>query len=129
MTKRVVGLGGIFFKAKDPKAMIEWYKKHLGLSIEEWGGVMFKWADLSTTNTDAYSMVSFFSEDTDYLKPSSKDFMLNLVVDDLFSLVDMLKKEGVELIGEPSNTEFGKFASIMDPEGNKLELWEPVKAK
>ncbi|HSW97737.1 MAG TPA: VOC family protein [Candidatus Saccharimonadales bacterium] len=129
MTKRVTGLGGVFFKVKDRQVMTEWYKKHLGLDIEEWGGVMFQWADLPAINPDAYSMISFFDQNSDQVQPSSKDFMLNLVVDDLFALVEALKNEGIELIGEPSDTEFGKFASIMDPEGNKLELWEPAKAK
>jgi predicted enzyme related to lactoylglutathione lyase len=125
MTKRVTGLGGIFFKVNDKAAMLAWYKKHLGINAEDWGAV-FKFTDDKQPET-AYTAWSTFKADTTYFAPSNKDFMINYRVDDLDALVELLKQEGVQLIGEPTNDDFGKFAWIMDPEGNKIELWEQPK--
>lgn len=123
--QRVTGIGGIFIKSNDPKALAAWYKKHLGLNMEDWGGVMFPWKELPQANPKAFSLLSFFKQETDYLQPSGREFMLNLVVNDLDVLLEELKKEGIECVGEPKVDEFGKFAWIMDPEGTKLELWQP----
>lgn len=123
--KRVTGLGGIFFKAKDNQKMYEWYRRHLGIASESWGG-QFKWKD-ATTDKLSYTAWSIFKEDTKYLDPSTKDVMINYRVDNLEALLTVLKQEGVTIIGEPEISEYGKFGWIMDPEGNKIELWEPPK--
>lgn len=121
--KRVTGLGGIFFKAKDNKKMYEWYKTHLGIDSKDWGG-MFKWKDFET-DKKSYTAWSIFKDNTKYLDPSKKSMMINYRVDNLEKLLAVLKDEGVTIIGEPEISEYGKFGWIMDPEGNKIELWEP----
>jgi|SRR5690606_24362681 len=125
--KRVIGIGGIFFKSKDPAALRAWYQKHLGIDSETWGAV-FKWnsGEVKEQNKEFYTAWSPFSEDTNYYAPSQKPFMVNYIVADLVELVKVLKTEGIELTGEMQEEEFGKFAWIMDPEGNKIELWEPA---
>ena len=121
--KRVTGLGGVFFKAKDNKKMYEWYKNHLGIESESWGG-QFKWKDVETGKL-SYTAWSIFKDDTKYLNPSKKELMINYRVDNLEELLAVLEKEGVIIIGEPEISEYGKFGWILDPEGNKIELWEP----
>lgn len=124
--KRVIGIGGIFFKAENPKKLAHWYKTHLGIPIEEsYGGYTFNWNDHSQRPSKGYTIWSPFNRDTNYLEPSEKDFMFNFIVDDLKELAEALKSEGIKLIGEIEDSEFGLFAWILDPEGNKVELWEP----
>ena len=125
--KRVIGIGGVFFKSKDPAALRAWYQKHLGIDSETWGAV-FKWnsEEAKAQGKDFYTAWSPFPEDTKYYAPSEKPFMINYIVADLVALVEALKNEGIELVGDMQDDEFGKFAWIMDPEGNKLELWEPA---
>lgn len=126
--KRAIGIGGIFFKSDNPKELAAWYKKHLGINIEAWGGAVMKWPDMVKENPGAYTVWNAFKADTDYFSPSTNEFMVNFVVANLDALLPILKTEGVELVGEPMNdANFGKFAWIMDPEGRKVELWEPVK--
>jgi len=120
--KRVTGIGGIFFKCKDKKALLEWYKKHLGLPAEEWGAMFM---DENDSNPKAYTVWSPFAVDTKYFEPSQKDFMINFRVADLHALLKVLREEGVETVGKVEESEFGKFGWVMDPEGNKVELWEP----
>lgn len=125
--KRVIGIGGLFFKAKDPKKLAAWYKKHLGLPIDEsFNGYAFNWSDDEVRPNKGYTLWSPFKEETEYLEPSSKDFMFNFIVDDLEALLGVLRSEGIEQKGDIELTEFGKFSWILDPEGNKVELWEPV---
>ena len=121
--KRVTGLGGIFFKCKDRDKTIAWYAKHLGIKMEPWGAQFF-WDAESSETMRPYSVLGMFKEKTDYFDPSDQPFMINFRVDNLDELVKVLKEEGVTIIGEPLVEEFGKFAWIMDPEGNKIELWE-----
>lgn len=124
--KRVIGIGGIFFKAKDPKALAAWYKKHLGLPIDEsYGGYTFNWNEADERPGKGYTIWSPFKEDTGYLNPSKKDFMFNFIVEDLEALLETLESEGIEQVGEMEDSDFGKFAWILDPEENKIELWEP----
>lgn len=123
MTERVTGIGGIFFKAKDPVALSQWYKKHLGIPAENWGA-MFDLKKVAEKMPGAYQLWSPFKEDTKYIEPSVKPFMFNFMVADLASLLDVLKEEGVNVLGM-EESEFGKFAWIMDPEQNKIELWQP----
>jgi predicted enzyme related to lactoylglutathione lyase len=125
--KRVTGIGGIFFKAKDPAALREWYRQHLGIEAESWG-YHFQWRDDPQTDGGATAW-SIFPETTKYLDPSTKPFMINFRVADLKELVAALQSEGVDMDPKIDESEFGKFAWVMDPEGNRIELWEPPAAK
>jgi predicted enzyme related to lactoylglutathione lyase len=122
--KRVTGLGGVFFKTTDPKKMKDWYGKHLGLPVDEYGA-SFRSVDIDT-NVPATTVWSPFKQDTTYFKPSEKPFMFNYRVENLVALLNVLKEEGVQIIGEMEEYPYGKFGWIMDPEGNKIELWEPT---
>lgn len=122
--KRVTGIGGIFFKCKDPKKMRDWYKDHLGLNTNEYGAV-FEWYQGSDNSKKGFSQWSPFSEKTKYFQPSEKDFMINYRVQNLEKLVEQLKKENVTIVDKIETYEYGKFVHIMDVEGNKIELWEP----
>ena len=127
--KRVIGIGGFFFKAKDPQKLAAWYKKHLGLPIDEsYGGFTFDWNSTDQRPDNGYTIWSPFKDDTDYINPSNKDFMFNFIVNDLEHLLKVLASEGIEQIDEMQDTEFGKFAWIIDPENNKVELWEPAES-
>lgn len=123
--KRVTGLGGIFFKCKDPEQMKSWYKNHLGFVTDDHGAV-FQWRQSEDSEKSGYTAWSPFSQKSKYFEPSSKDFMFNYRVENLEKLLELLKAEGVQVVGEIQNFDYGKFAHIMDPEGNKIELWEPV---
>jgi predicted enzyme related to lactoylglutathione lyase len=123
MKKRVTGLGGFFFRSEDPKASIEWYRKHLGLNTDEYG-CTFWWKD--EDGNDCSTQWSPFSKDTSYFDPSKKQFMMNFRVENLEEMLTALKEEGVVVIGEIETYDYGKFGWVMDPEGNKIELWEPV---
>ena len=123
--KRVTGLGGVFFKCKDPEAMKDWYRKHLGIQSDKYGGV-FKWRKPQAPDKTGYTSWSPFTEETKYFEPSTKSFMFNYRVENLEKLLEVLKEEGVTVIGEIESYEYGKFGWIMDPEGNKIELWEPI---
>jgi predicted enzyme related to lactoylglutathione lyase len=128
--KRVIGIGGIFFKANDPEKLAAWYKKHLGLEIEEWGGARFEenaGADLEPRR-QSYIVWSPFEEHTDYFQPSEKSFMINYRVHNLDALLAQLRSEGVDVDPKTEKSEFGYFGWIMDPEGNRVELWEPPPA-
>lgn len=120
--RRVTGMGGVFFKAKDPKALADWYRVHLGLHVEAWGGVAFRWADDSTNGTTAWNL---FKEDTTYFAPSTASFMINYRVEDLHALLAALRAEGCNVEDKVDESEFGKFGWVIDPEGNKIELWQP----
>ena len=122
MKKRVTGIGGIFFKTKDPNATKNWYNKHLGFNTDQWGST-FWWKD--ENGNDCSTQWSPMKEDTDHYEPSKKQFMVNYRVKNLEELMSELKKEGVEIVGEMQTFDYGKFGWIMDPDGNKIELWEP----
>ena len=126
--KRVTGIGGIFFKAKDKKNMYEWYEKHLGLKPEPHGeGVSLRWRDLDHPEQIGLTAWSVFPEDTKYFDPSHAPFMINYRVDDLDALLEALRAEGVQIDPKREDYDYGRFAWIMDPEGNRIELWEPPK--
>lgn len=125
--KKVTGIGGVFFKCKDPEAQKAWYKKHLGIKSDKYGGV-FLWRKHDAPDRKAYTSWSPFPENTDHFAPSEKQFMINYRVADLEKLIDTLKKDGVEIVGEIQKFEYGNFAHILDQEGNKIELWEPIDA-
>ena len=122
--KRVTGLGGIFFKCKDPGKMREWYKTHLGLKTNPYGSV-FEWHQATDSTKKGFTQWSPFKETTKYFEPSTKDFMINYRVDNLTALVEQLRKEQVTIADSIATYDYGKFVHIMDMEGNKIELWEP----
>jgi predicted enzyme related to lactoylglutathione lyase len=124
--KRVTGLGGVFFKTKDPEKIKQWYNKHLGLPVDEYGS-SFRWIDLHDKEAKVPALTAWspFKDDTHYFQPSEKQFMFNYRVANLVELLKVLKEEGVQVVGEVEDSPYGKFGWIMDPEGNKIELWEP----
>jgi predicted enzyme related to lactoylglutathione lyase len=123
--KNITGLGGVFIKAKDPKSLALWYQEVLGINFNN-----NSYADLPFTGEDGkitsgYNVLSFFPEDSKYFAPSDKQVMINLRVHDLFAFLEELKIKNVTMAGDPMDEEYGKFGWILDPEGNKIELWEP----
>lgn len=126
MKKRVTGIGGIFFKTEDPKKLKEWYGKHLGLPVDDYGA-SFKWIDADYPNAKSPALTAWspFKSDTTYFAPSEKPYMFNYRVENLVELLKVLKEEGVQIVGEMQEFSYGKFGWIMDPDGNKIELWEP----
>lgn len=123
--KKVTGIGGIFFKCQDPEKMKDWYSKNLGLATNEYGS-LFEFRESDNPDKKAYLQWSPFSEKTKYFEPSEKEFMINYRVQNIESLVQELKAAGVEVLDDIEAYDYGKFVHIMDPEGNKIELWEPV---
>lgn len=122
MKNRVTGLGGFFFKTKDPNAIKQWYNKHLGLNTDQYG-CTFWWKDKE--GQDCSTQWSPMKDDTNYFKPSKSPFMMNFRVENLEELLNVLRLEGVTVVGEIEEYSYGKFGWILDPDGNKLELWEP----
>ena len=118
--QKITGVGGIFFKARDPQQLMEWYEQHLGLQFQH-GFIELKWAD-----PQGSTVVSIFKEDSAQFNPSDKPYMINFRVSDLRALIAELREKGVTIVGDIQEYEYGRFGSIMDPEGNKLELWEPM---
>ncbi|HEX7815061.1 VOC family protein [Dyella sp.] len=126
---RVTGIGGIFFKAKDPKTLGAWYKTHLGIDVQPWGGAAFRWNGPDNPNGVGTTAWSLFSEDTSHFAPSTAPFMINYRVADLDALLASLRAEGVQVDDKVDESEFGKFGWIVDPEGNRVELWQPPAGK
>jgi len=123
--KKVTGIGGIFFKCKDPKKVMEWYHKHLGLDTNPYGA-SFEWYEGSDSTKKAQTQWTPFPETTKYFEPSTKDFMINYRVENLEALVAELRKDGVTILDEMETYDYGKFIHILDEEGNKIQLWEPI---
>ena len=123
--KKVTGIGGIFFKCKDPKKMNEWYKTHLGFETTQYG-TNFEWREAADPAKKGSTQWSPFAETTKYFEPSAKDFMINYRVENLEALVEQLKNEGVTIVDKIESFDYGKFVHIIDVEGNKIELWEPA---
>ncbi len=123
--KRVTGIGGIFFKAKDAPALRAWYQKHLGIDVQEWGGTAFTWTDGNGKPTGGMTVWNIGTQDGEPYAPSKSSFMINYRVEDLHALVATLKAEGCQVLDKIEESEYGKFAWVMDPEGNKVELWQP----
>lgn len=122
--RRVTGIGGVFFKARDPQALAAWYAKHLGLQVEDWGGVVFRWAD-DNPGGQGTTIWSPFPQDSSYFAPSTAGFMLNFRVEDLHGLLACLRDEGCTVDDKTDSSEHGTFGWVMDPEGNRIELWQP----
>ena len=123
--RRVTGIGGIFFKARDPKALSAWYKKHLGVDVQDWGGAAFAWSDAAGNPANGTTAWSIAAADSDQFAPSKSVFMVNYRVEDLGALLQALRAEGCTVLEKTDDSEYGKFGWVMDPEGNKVELWEP----
>ena len=123
--KRVTGIGGIFFKAKDAPALQAWYKRHLGIDVQEWGGTAFTWTDGDGKPFAGSTIWSVEPSGGDHFAPSGAPFMVNYRVEDLHGLVKALQEEGCNLVGKVEESDFGIFAWVLDPEGNKVELWQP----
>jgi predicted enzyme related to lactoylglutathione lyase len=125
--KKVTGIGGVFFKCKDPKKMTEWYKTNLGLNTNPYGGATFEWYEGADSTKKAQTQWQPFPESTKYFEPSTKDFMINYRVGNLEALVEELKKNGVTIVDTMEVVSYGKFIHILDAEGNKVQLWEPIE--
>ncbi len=123
--KRVTGIGGIFFKARDATALQAWYKQHLGVDVQSWGGAAFTWTDADGQPLAGTTAWSIYSEQSDTFAPSTASFMVNYRVADLHALVNVLREEGCNVLDKVDDSEYGKFGWVIDPEGNKIELWEP----
>ena len=124
--KRVTGIGGIFFSAEDPKGLGDWYKNHLGIDVQNWGsqaGSTFDWTD--DEGNKATTVWSVHPASSSHMAPSKSSFMVNYRVDDLDALLQALRDEGCEVLEKQDDSEYGKFGWVMDPEGNKVELWQP----
>lgn len=122
--KKVTGLGGVFFKSDNPQAMNEWYAKNLGLPTSPYG-TTFEWREAENPDKKGSTSWCAFPQDTQYFNPSTKPFMINYRVENIVALVKELKKDGVTIVDEISEYDYGKFVHILDPEGNIIELWEP----
>ena len=123
--KRVTGIGGIFFVANDAVALRAWYKKHLGINVQDWGGAAFDWANETGAPTTGTTAWTIFGPAGNNLAPSKAPFMINYRVADLAGLLHALRQEGCDVLDKTDDSEFGKFGWVMDPEGNKVELWQP----
>jgi predicted enzyme related to lactoylglutathione lyase len=121
--KRVTGIGGIFLRARDPKTLGAWYKAHLGIDVQDWGGTAFSWTD--DDGKPIGGMTVWSVGDGSNFAPSNAPFMVNYRVADLHALLAQLRSEGCQVLDKVDESEYGKFGWVMDPEGNKIELWEP----
>jgi len=125
MMERVTGIGGVFFKANDPKALTDWYRTHLCVPVDAGGSVVFPWREEENRERLGKTVWSAFSRDTKYFEPSAAPFMIDYRVRDLARLLEELRREGVEVDPRIEEGEYGRFGWVMDPEGNRIELWEP----
>lgn len=123
--KKVTGIGGVFFKCKDPEKVRDWYKTHLGIDTNAYGA-NFEWRQLDQPDKIGSTQWSPFADDSKYFEPSTKEFMINYRVENLEALIDELKKDGVTVLDAIASYDYGKFVHILDLEGNKIQLWEPA---
>ena len=125
--RRVTGIGGVFFKSKDPEKLRHWYHQHLGIEIDQWGGCVFDWKNDQNPTGEGTTVFSIFSEDADYFNSGKSSFMINFRVENLDELLELLRAEGCTLDPKVEDSEYGKFGWVIDPDGNKIELWQPPK--
>jgi predicted enzyme related to lactoylglutathione lyase len=123
--KRVTGIGGIFFKARDAAALREWYRRHLGVDVQPWGGAAFDWVGDDGKPAGGTTAWLINDANSDHFAPSASSFMVNYRVADVRALVDVLRAEGCQVLDKIDESDYGIFAWVMDPEGNKVELWQP----
>ncbi|PJJ17911.1 Uncharacterized conserved protein PhnB, glyoxalase superfamily [Janthinobacterium sp. OK676] len=127
--KRVTGIGGIFFQAQDPAALRAWYQRHLGLDVQPWGGAAFSWTDADGQPSAGSTIWSVAARDSEQFLPGKAPFMINYRVDDLDALLQALRDEGCEVLDKAPDSEYGQFGWVIDPEGNKVELWQPPQGQ
>lgn len=127
--KRVTGIGGVFFTARDPAALRAWYQRHLGIDVQAWGGTAFPWTDGAGQPTAGMTIWSIGAAEGQPFAPSQAPFMVNYRVDDLAALLQALRQEGCEVLEKTDDTEYGKFGWVIDPEGHKVELWQPPEGR
>jgi predicted enzyme related to lactoylglutathione lyase len=127
--KRVTGIGGIFFKAKQPDLLREWYRTHLGIDIQDWGGAPFQWRGPANPSGEGTTVWCVFEDTSTYFAPSKAAFMINYRVEDLHALLAALRSEGCQVDEKVEESELGKFGWVMDPEGNRVELWQAPAGK
>lgn len=127
--KRVTGIGGIFFRARDPVALRAWYQRHLGIDVQDWGGAAFRWTDDAGNPAAGTTIWNINGPDGDYFAPSTSSFMINYRVADLHGLLQSLRSEGCNVLEKTEDSEYGKFGWVVDPEGNKVELWQPPEGQ
>jgi predicted enzyme related to lactoylglutathione lyase len=123
---RILGIGGIFFKSANPQQMKDWYSKHLGLA-DSGGGVMLPWREKDNPDSEQMTVWSIFPDSSKYFEPSTQTFMVNYIVDDIDALLERLGKDGVRIDPKRQDESYGRFAWIYDHDGNKIELWQPIK--
>ena len=122
---KVIGVGGIFFYAKDSDFLQSWYKNNLGIDMQDWGGTAFSWEDEKGQPIKGTTVFSIADSTSGQFEPGSAKFMINFRVSELSSLMDSLRSSGCQVLDETNDSEYGKFGWVIDPEGNKIELWEP----
>ncbi len=127
--QRVLGIGGIFFKAADPKALAAWYRDNLGVELEPWGGVVFRWSGPHNPSGVGTTVWSAFPADTKHFAPSASSFMVNYRVADCRAMVEQLRAKGCAVEERIDESEYGVFGWVMDPEGNRVELWQPPQGR
>ncbi|HJU40580.1 MAG TPA: VOC family protein [Tahibacter sp.] len=127
--KRVTGIGGIFFKARDAAALHAWYKRHLGIDVQPWGGAAFTWSDDDGKPVGGTTIWSVGPDSTPHFEPGTASFMINYRVADVHALIAALREEGCNVLDNIDESEYGKFGWVIDPEGNKVELWEPPEGQ
>jgi predicted enzyme related to lactoylglutathione lyase len=125
--KRVTGIGGVFIKAKDPAKLRAWYKTHLGIDVQTWGGTSFRW--VNAAGVPVNGKTAWFVGDGSTFAPSNASFMINYRVADLRGLLKLLREEGCQVLEKVEQSDFGIFGWVMDPEGNKVELWQPPEGQ
>jgi predicted enzyme related to lactoylglutathione lyase len=126
--ERVRGIGGVFFKANDPKALAAWYARHLGVPVEAYGGASFRWRECEQPGSEGMTSWSPLPADTSYFAPSKASFMINFRVENLERMLVQLRDAGVEVDAKIDDSEYGRFGWCIDPEGNRVELWEPPRS-
>jgi predicted enzyme related to lactoylglutathione lyase len=123
---KITGIGGVFFKSKsDPKQLAAWYAQHLGLPLGEWGMALLRWPD-DKAGDGGVTVWSVAEKNTEWFSPSDSSFMINYRVDDLEGLLTQLRRDGIQIVKGPESDENGRFVWILDPDGNKVELWQPM---
>lgn len=127
--EKVTGIGGVFIKAEDPDGIYDWYERHLGIRCDANGAVCFQWRHADDSEQNGFTVWSSSPSDPTYFNPSRSPFMVNFRVADLDSLLNALHEEGVSVVPKPEESESGRFAWVMDPEGNRIELWEPPEER
>ena len=127
--RRVTGIGGIFFTANDPVALRAWYQKHLGIDVQDWGGAAFRWVDAEGKAAAGTTVWSVSDATGNHFAPSTSSFMVNYRVADLLGLLQVLRSEGCNVLDKTEDSEYGKFGWVIDPEGNKAELWQPPEGQ